>query len=79
MFAVGPVPFGAQAIAGTIYTSYHVAMFLTCAVIVWTAPQAWNYTQRLTPSRAVVCLGLLAVSLVFMWTQTVNPFLYFQF
>jgi alginate O-acetyltransferase complex protein AlgI len=79
MFAVGHAPFGAQAIAGAIYTPYHVTMFLTCAVIVWTAPQAWNYTQTLTPSRAVVCLGLLAVSLVFLWTQTVNPFLYFQF
>ena len=54
-------------------------MFVVCAAIVWTAPQAWTFSQRLTPPRAAVCLGLLAVSVLFLWTQTVNPFLYFQF
>jgi hypothetical protein len=29
--------------------------------------------------KAGLCLGLLGLSVVFMWTQTVNPFLYFQF
>lgn len=26
-----------------------------------------------------VCLLTLALSVLFMWTQTVNPFLYYQF
>jgi alginate O-acetyltransferase complex protein AlgI len=43
------------------------------------APQTWNYTQRLTMPKAGVCLSLLAASVILMWTQAVNPFLYFQF
>jgi alginate O-acetyltransferase complex protein AlgI len=73
------VPFSSDALAGAIYTPYHLAVFLVCGVVVWTAPQAWNYTQRITAPKAVICLALLAVSVVFLWTQTVNPFLYFQF
>ena len=49
------------------------------SVIVWAAPQTWNYTQRLTMAKAGLCLSLLGLSACFMWTQTVNPFLYFQF
>ena len=79
MFGLSHVPFGSEALAGTIYTPYHLMMFTICAIMVWSAPQAWNFTQKLTPLRAGVCLTLLAVSFIFMWTQTVNPFLYFQF
>jgi alginate O-acetyltransferase complex protein AlgI len=79
LLGLGRVPFSAEALAGTIYTPYHVATFLVCSLVVWTAPQAWNYTQQITAPKAVICLGLLTVSVVFLWTQTVNPFLYFQF
>lgn len=79
LFGRVSVPFGAETLAGSIYTPYHVAMFALCGLIVWTAPQAWTFTQRLTPARAAYCLALFAVSIVFLWTQTVNPFLYFQF
>lgn len=62
-----------------IYTPYHVGSFVLCAVVVWLAPQAWTFTQRLTPWRAGVCLATLVLSVLFLWTQTVNPFLYYQF
>jgi alginate O-acetyltransferase complex protein AlgI len=63
----------------SLFNAYHVAMFIICATVVWAAPQAWHFTQRLTLPRAAMCVGLMAVSVVFMWTQTVNPFLYFRF
>ena len=66
-------------VAGVIYTPYHLLIFLICAVVVWTMPQAWTFTQRLTLPKAALCLVTFAVSLVFLWTQTVNPFLYYQF
>ena len=51
--------YGSRAIwsAGVIYTPYHAAMFLACAVVVWTMPQVWNFTQRLKPGKigAVPC------------------------
>ncbi|HEU0121006.1 MAG TPA: MBOAT family O-acyltransferase [Bryobacteraceae bacterium] len=71
---------GDDLLLGTIiYTPYHVASFLVCCAVVWLAPQAWTFTQRLTPWRAGVCLATLVLSVLFLWTQTVNPFLYYQF
>jgi alginate O-acetyltransferase complex protein AlgI len=77
--SLSQVPLSSDVIAGAIYTPYHMAVFVICAVVVWTAPQVWTYTQQLTAAKAVVCLGLLVVSVAFLWTETVNPFLYFQF
>jgi alginate O-acetyltransferase complex protein AlgI len=54
-------------------------MFLVCILVVWGGKQAWTFTQRLSPARAIVCMSLLALSIMFLWTQAVNPFLYFQF
>jgi alginate O-acetyltransferase complex protein AlgI len=79
MAALRPVPAASDALAGTIYTPYHLLVFALCSIVVWTAPQAWQYTQRITPPKAAICMGLLVVSVVFLWTETVNPFLYFQF
>jgi alginate O-acetyltransferase complex protein AlgI len=78
---VGAVPLspGAELAGATLYTPYHVSTFVLCGVLVWAAPQAWALTQRLTAPRAVLCLAVLAASLLMMWTQTVNPFLYYQF
>jgi len=78
---VGAAPLSASAdLAGaTLYTPYHVLTFVLCGVLVWAAPQAWELTQRLTAPRAALCLAVLAASLLMMWTQTVNPFLYYQF
>jgi alginate O-acetyltransferase complex protein AlgI len=66
-------------IGASLFSPYHLMMFAVCGVIVWLAPQTWNYTQRLTMPKAGVCLSLLAASVILMWTQAVNPFLYFQF
>jgi alginate O-acetyltransferase complex protein AlgI len=79
LFGLKAVPAAAEAVAGTIYTPYHLAMFFVCAVVVWGFPQAWVFTQKLTPARAALCVAAFLLSLVMMWTQTVNPFLYFQF
>jgi alginate O-acetyltransferase complex protein AlgI len=69
----------ADAIAGPLYTPYHVSMLMLAAALVWGAPSSWTFTTRLTTGRAVGSLALLAASLLLMWTQTTNPFLYFQF
>jgi len=70
---------GSQALTGALYTRYHVAMFLLTAVMVWGAPGTWTLTARLTPVRATGALVLFAASVLVMWTQSANPFLYFQF
>ena len=49
------------------------------AGLVWFAPNSWRFTERITPVRAAWVAALLAASVLFMWTQTENPFIYFQF
>jgi alginate O-acetyltransferase complex protein AlgI len=79
LFGLTDVGYAAHAVAGSIYTPYHVAMLGLAAAIVWGAPNTWVFTSRITIPRAVGGLALLALSLLLMWTQTTNPFLYFQF
>ena len=62
-----------------IHTPYHLAIFSLCAIIVWTMPRTWTFTQQLTGRRAVLCLATLVFSILLMWTQSTNPFLYYQF
>jgi hypothetical protein len=57
----------------------HVTMFVLAVLLVWGAPNTWAFTSRITVPRAVAALGLVAVSILMMWTQSANPFLYFQF
>jgi alginate O-acetyltransferase complex protein AlgI len=79
MFGLSSPTPGGRALAGTMYTPYHTAIFLVAAALVWSAPQAWAFTRELTPRRAAACMAMLMLSVLFMWTQTENPFLYFQF
>jgi alginate O-acetyltransferase complex protein AlgI len=79
MFGAAHAGPAADVAAGAIYTPYHAAMFVLAALVVWAAPTSWVVTGRLSAPRAAASLALLALSVLMMWTQTVNPFLYFQF
>jgi alginate O-acetyltransferase complex protein AlgI len=79
LFGTTDVPAGADAIAGAIYTPYHGLMFVIAALVVWGLPSTWQFTERLPWPRAAFGLALLALSIAVLWTQTTNPFLYFQF
>ena len=79
MFGMAETSFASAAVAGSLYTPYHVTMLGIAALVVWGMPNTWVFTSRITPARAVGGLALLALSIFMMWTQTTNPFLYFQF
>jgi alginate O-acetyltransferase complex protein AlgI len=79
LIGLEPTSAAASLAAAGIHTPYHLFVFAICGLIVWGAPQTWNYTQRLTPARAALCLSAFVTSVMLLWTQTVNPFLYFQF
>ncbi|HWM92481.1 MAG TPA: MBOAT family O-acyltransferase [Thermoanaerobaculia bacterium] len=74
----GPGP-GAPLLGGILYQPYSLLCFALAAGIVWTMPQAWDWTRRLTWVRAAVCCGLLLLALIAMETQGYNPFIYFIF
>jgi alginate O-acetyltransferase complex protein AlgI len=79
LFGMGDGGDGSDLFAGAVYTPYHLGMFAIACTVVWLSPQAWTFSQRLTPARAAWCMAVFALAVLFMWTQDVNPFLYFQF
>jgi alginate O-acetyltransferase complex protein AlgI len=79
MFGVSHAGPSGDVVAGAIYTPYHAAMFVVAALTVWALPNTWQFTERLPARRALGSMTLLVASVLLMWTQTVNPFLYFQF
>jgi alginate O-acetyltransferase complex protein AlgI len=79
LFGASAVSPASNAIAGPLYTTYHATMLGLAALIVWGMPNTWSFTARLSVPRAVGGVALLALAILVMWTQTTNPFLYFQF
>ncbi len=68
------------ALVGEItHRPYYLGTFLAAALVVWAAPQTWDWTRRLSWPKAAAILGLFALALVMMETQGYNPFIYFIF
>ncbi|MEP6533732.1 MAG: MBOAT family O-acyltransferase [Bryobacteraceae bacterium] len=73
-------PSGAAALLGAeIYTPYYLFILLLCALISFQPIEVHQWTARLTWPKAVALAPLLLFSIGAMFTQTFNPFLYFQF
>lgn len=79
MFGLGHVQPGAALIGGIVYKPYYALSMCAAAVVVWVAPQTWEWTARLSGARAVACVAVLWLSLVMLATQAYNPFIYFMF
>jgi alginate O-acetyltransferase complex protein AlgI len=79
MFGAAETGRAGQLISAVMYTPYHLAMLATAMCVVWRAPQSWYFTHRLTWPRMATVFLLFVSSVLVMWTQTANPFLYFQF
>jgi len=76
---LAPTPPEAALVGGLLYQPYYALTLIVAAMVVWAAPQTWNFTRTLTPLRAAWCLVLLGVSVSLMASQTFNPFIYFIF
>ena len=79
MFGSGPFYPGARVVDGLIYQPYYVWTFAIAAVVVWAAPQTWDWSRRLPGWKAVLVTGLLWLALLTLMTQAFNPFIYFIF
>ena len=78
MAGLGATPTAAL-VSPIVRAPYYLATVLVAGVVVWTAPQTWDFTRRLTAPKAALCLVALVASLVVMDTQGYNPFIYFIF
>jgi alginate O-acetyltransferase complex protein AlgI len=79
MFALRAPHDGAGLLTGIVYQPYYLATFVLAAVIVWGAPQTWDWTRTLTLPKAATALALFVLSVVVLATQAYNPFIYFIF
>jgi len=79
MIGLGESPDAAGLISGALYTPYRLLSMLAGAIVIWGCPQTWDWTRRITPLKAVICLLLFVLSVVAMTTQSYNPFIYFIF
>lgn len=79
LFGVGEPGPGAALLGGILYQPYSLLCFGIAAGVVWTMPQSWDWTRRLTWVRAALCAGLFLTALIAMETQGYNPFIYFIF
>jgi alginate O-acetyltransferase complex protein AlgI len=73
-------PASASVLLGAeLYTSYHLLIMLLCFLISFQPIEVRDWTAQLTWRKAIVLAPLLLFSIGTMFTQTFNPFLYFQF
>jgi alginate O-acetyltransferase complex protein AlgI len=79
MFGLATVPAAATLVTGVVTQPYYLLTFALAALTTWAGMPAWEFTRRLTWSRGLACLALLALALVAMATQGYNPFIYFIF
>ncbi|HAL91770.1 MAG TPA: hypothetical protein DCM68_01940 [Verrucomicrobia bacterium] len=79
MLGRGAVQEGADLLRGIIYQPYYLLTFALCAVVVWTAPQTWDWSRKITWGKVVVVAALLWLSVIVLATQAYNPFIYFIF
>ena len=79
MLALGDPQEGAGLLAGIVYQPYYLGTFLLAGVIVWGAPQTWDWTRTLTLPKAAAVMAVFFLSVVVLATQAYNPFIYFIF
>jgi alginate O-acetyltransferase complex protein AlgI len=79
LFGLSAVTPASDVVAGALHPQYYAALFVLSAVVVWGMPNSWQLTSRLSFSRVAFAALAMVLATLMMWTQTINPFLYFQF
>ena len=62
-----------------IFTPRNFVMLAICGLLVWQPIQAHEWVKRLSAPKFALCFIVFTLAIVAMFTQTYNPFLYFQF
>ena len=79
MFGFGSPQAGADMVSGLLYKPYYLFSLGLAAVVVWTAPDTWSFTRRITWPKVAACMTLFWLALTVLATQEYNPFIYFIF
>jgi alginate O-acetyltransferase complex protein AlgI len=79
LFGLGGASPASDVLAGAMYPQYYTVLFAVSAVAVFALPNTWEITNKLSWPRVAFATAAMVLATLMMWTQTVNPFLYFQF
>jgi len=79
LLGIGTPSDSALLLRGVVFNPYYLITFALCAVVVWVAPQTWDWTRRITWPKVLVSFSLLILSIILLSMQSYNPFIYFIF
>ena len=79
MFGLTAVPETSLLIRGVLYQPYSLLAMAMASVVVWGAPQSWDWTRELTIRKSCVIAMLMMLSVILLTLQSYNPFIYFNF
>jgi alginate O-acetyltransferase complex protein AlgI len=66
-------------LSAQIITPQNIFSMLICALFAFQPIQAHHWVEKLTPVKLFICAIVFLLAVSMMFTQTYNPFLYFQF
>lgn len=73
-------PLGSSLILeSSLFNFHHVVQILLCVLFTWQPIQAFEYVKKLTPVKYTVLFATFILAVAAMFSQSFNPFLYFQF
>ncbi len=79
MFTPSPPRGGSILLGAAIYTRQYLLTFAVCSLLAFQPVQAFDWAERLTWLRTMILVGLFGLSLMVMFTDTFDAFLYFRF
>jgi len=79
MFGQNPASSSSTLLSAEIYTQGTLITMALCGVLIVRPVQAYDWAQRITWPKLIFLVVLFCVSLMTMFVQSFNPFLYFQF
>ena len=84
LFCKSLLGFGASSdsallLRGLIFNPYYLFTFVLAAIVIWAAPQTWDWTRRITVPKIFMAFVLFVLSILLLSMQSYNPFIYFIF
>jgi alginate O-acetyltransferase complex protein AlgI len=79
MFGMVTVPPTSLLLDGLLYTPYYLLAMAIASLIVWKAPQSWDWTKKLGGPKVAILMLLFSFSVAVLSMQSYNPFIYFNF
>lgn len=79
MFGLRPAAGASLLLASEIYTPYLLGVFALCAGLSFQTREVYDWVDGMGWQKALALAPLFLVAIAAMFTQSFNPFLYFQF